>query len=64
MSTTVVIGYGDGNPLEMQLEVDLVVDGQVVATASPDDSGKLVFAADIAGKTNVAVRLRPPPPLT
>jgi hypothetical protein len=61
MSTTVIIGYADGSPLEIEIAVDLLVDGQVVATTTPDDSGQLVFAADIAGKTNVAVRMHPPP---
>jgi hypothetical protein len=57
MSTTVTIGYADGSPLETALMVDLLVDGKVVATANPDASGRLDFDADIAGKTNVAVRL-------
>jgi hypothetical protein len=61
MSTTVTIGYADGSPLETLLTVDLLVDGKVVATARPDAAGNLVFQADIAGKTNVAVRMRPPP---
>lgn len=61
MSTTVIIGYADGSPLEIEIAVDLLVDGQVVATTNPDDSGRLVFEADIAGKTNVAVRMHPPP---
>jgi hypothetical protein len=60
MSTTVRIGYGDGSPLEPAVQVDLVVDGAVVATANPDDAGKLVFPVDITGKTNVAVRYHPP----
>ncbi len=57
MSTTVTIGYADGTPLEIKVMVDLLVDGKVVATAKPDASGRLVFDADIGGKTNVAVRL-------
>lgn len=60
MSTTVTIGYADGSPLEPAAQVDLLVDGTVVATANPDDSGRLVFAVDVTGKTNVAVRYHPP----
>ena len=64
MSTTVIIGYADGSPLEIEVEVDLLIDGQVVATTNPDDSGRLVFEADIAGKSNIAVRMHQPPSLT
>ena len=60
MSTTVTIGYADGSPLEPSVQVDLLVDGAVVATASPDDSGRLVFPVDADGKTNVAVRYHTP----
>jgi hypothetical protein len=61
MSTTVIIGYADGSPLEIEVAVDLLVAGQVVATTNPDDSGRLIFDADIAGKSNVAVCLHPSP---
>jgi hypothetical protein len=61
MSTTVTIGYADGSPLETAAMVDLLVEGKVIATANPDASGRLVFEADIAGKSNVAVRLHPTP---
>jgi len=60
MSTTVTIGYADGTPLEPTVQVDLLVDGAVVATAHPDDLGRLVFPVEIAGKTNVAVRYHAP----
>lgn len=60
MNTIVTIGYGDGSPLEPAAQVDLLVDGAVAATANPDDSGRLVFAVDVTGKSNVAVRFHPP----
>jgi hypothetical protein len=60
MSITVTIGYADGSPLEPAAEVDLLVDGAVVATANPDDSGQLVFAADPPANSKLAVRFHPP----
>jgi hypothetical protein len=60
MSTTVIIGYGDGYPLESTVAVELLVSGAVVATASPDASGKIVFPVDLAGKSNLAVRMHLP----
>lgn len=59
MSTTVIIGYANGDPLETQAVVDLLVNGQQVATASPDTSGQLVFNADIPTGAQAAVRLDP-----
>jgi hypothetical protein len=60
MSTTVIIGYADGTPLEPRAQVDLLVNGAVVATANPDDSGQLVFPVDVTRNTNAAIRFHPP----
>lgn len=60
MSTTVIVGYSDGAPLETAACVDLLVNGQVVATASPDASGQLLFAADIPSGAAPAIRLVAP----
>jgi hypothetical protein len=59
MSTTVVIGYADGSPLEPDAQVALLVDGKVVATANPDDSGQLIFPVDPPANSNLAVRFQP-----
>lgn len=59
MSTTVIIGYANGEPLETEASVDLLVNGQLVATASPDVNGQVVFNADIPQPGVGAVRLSP-----
>jgi hypothetical protein len=60
MSITVTIGYANGSPLEPAAAVDLLVNGAVAATANPDDSGQLVFAADPPTGAALAVRFHPP----
>jgi hypothetical protein len=59
MSTTVTIGYGDGSPLEPAAQVDLLVNGEVAATANPDDSGQVVFPVDPPSDASLAVRFHP-----
>jgi hypothetical protein len=57
VSTTVVIGYGNGYPLETTAVVDLLVNGEPVATANPDTTGRLIFGVDIPQGATAALRL-------
>jgi hypothetical protein len=57
MSTTVVIGYGNGYPLETSATVDLLVEGKIASTATPDANGAVTFDIDIGPNVDASVRL-------
>lgn len=60
-STTIIIGYVDGTPLETTVAVDLLVDGAVAGTANPDANGNLDFAVAIPAGSAAALRLHADP---
>jgi hypothetical protein len=57
MSFKVIIGYGNNNPLEKIVAVDLLVDGTLAATGNPDDAGIVVFDTAVPKNAAVAVRM-------
>jgi len=58
MKTMVTIGYGDGTMLEQTVPIELVVNGQVVATTSPNGYSVLVFDYDLPAGTQAFLRLQ------
>lgn len=53
--------YGDEQPLEKGTGVELLGDGQVLATETIGDGGVVSFDAETSGVTKLAVRLAGPP---